>query len=83
MNDGKKKKPQKHQNKTAFKIQFNPLALDIHKKVSFKGYYIFYKDYANDASNRSSGKLIIISIKKWQNQPNAIIAIKKTSLGLI
>lgn len=34
MNDGKKKKPQKHQNKTAFKIQFDPLALDIHKKVS-------------------------------------------------
>jgi len=37
MNDGKKKKQQKHQNKTAFKIQFNPLAQEIHKKVSFKG----------------------------------------------
>ena len=29
-----RKKGQKHQNKTAFKIQFDTLALDIHKKVS-------------------------------------------------
>lgn len=34
MNDGHKKKAQKHQNKTAFKIQFDTLALNIQKKVS-------------------------------------------------
>lgn len=40
MSGGKKKQGQqgqKHQNKTAFKIQFDPLALEIHKKVSFRG----------------------------------------------
>ena len=40
MSGGKKKQGQqgqKHQNKTAFKIMFNPLALEIHKKVSFRG----------------------------------------------
>lgn len=40
MNDGKKRKGQKHQYKTAFKIQFDPLALEIHKKVSLRGYSI-------------------------------------------
>lgn len=34
MNDGKKRRPQKHQNKTAYKIKFDTLALDIQKKVS-------------------------------------------------
>lgn len=34
MNDGKKRKPQKHQNKKAFKIEFDTLSLDIQKKVS-------------------------------------------------
>lgn len=34
MNDGKKRKPQKHKNKEGFKIKFDTLALDIHKKVS-------------------------------------------------
>lgn len=34
MNDGRKKAAPKHKNKTAFKIQFDTLALDIHKKVS-------------------------------------------------
>ncbi len=37
MNDGRKKKSQKHQNKTAFKIIFDSLALDKQKKVSFRG----------------------------------------------
>lgn len=36
MNDGHKKKQQKHQNKTAFKIIFDTQALEKHKKVSFK-----------------------------------------------
>lgn len=40
MNDGRKRKGQKHQYKTAFKIQFDPLALEIHKKVSLRGYNI-------------------------------------------
>jgi len=80
MNDGKKRKPQKHQNKTAFKIQFNPLALEIHKKVSFKGYSICHQDYVNDALNKSNGNLILINIKKWQNLLNAIIAIKRMFL---
>lgn len=34
MNDGHRKKPQKHQNKTAFKIQFDTQALEKQKKVS-------------------------------------------------
>lgn len=34
MNDGKKKKPQKHQNKQAFKIVFDSLATEHQKKVS-------------------------------------------------
>ena len=34
MNDGRKRKPQKHQNKTAFKIQFDTKALETQKKVS-------------------------------------------------
>lgn len=34
MNDGHKKKPQKHQNKMAFKIQFDTQALEKQKKVS-------------------------------------------------
>jgi hypothetical protein len=34
MNDGKKKKPQKHQNKRAFKIVFDQQAIDHQKKVS-------------------------------------------------
>lgn len=34
MNDGRKKKPQKHKNKTAFKITFDTQALDHQKKVS-------------------------------------------------
>ncbi len=38
MNDGRKRKGQKHQNKTAFKIQFDPLAQEVHKKVSFREY---------------------------------------------
>lgn len=37
MNDGRKKQGQKHQNKTAYKIQFDPLSQEIHKKVSFRG----------------------------------------------
>lgn len=37
MSGGNKNKVQKHKNKVAFKIQFNPLALEIHKKVSLKG----------------------------------------------
>jgi len=37
MNDGRKRQGQKHQNKTVFKIQFNPLALETHKKISYKG----------------------------------------------
>lgn len=32
MNDGKKKKPQKHQNKQAFKIVFDSLAIEHQKK---------------------------------------------------
>lgn len=34
MNDGRKRKPQKHQNKKAFEILFDPLATNHHKKVS-------------------------------------------------
>ena len=34
MNDGRKRKPQKHQNKVGFKIQFDQLAIDMQKKVS-------------------------------------------------
>jgi hypothetical protein len=33
---GTKKKPQKHQNKTAFKIVFDTQALEKQKKVSYK-----------------------------------------------
>ena len=80
MNDGKKKKPQKHQNKTAFKILFNPLALDVHKKVSFVGYFTYNKDYASDASTNLTGNLLLINIKKCQNQPSAIIATKRIYL---
>ena len=38
MNYGKKRKPQKHQNKTAFKIKFDTKALDTQKKVSLHLY---------------------------------------------
>ena len=37
MSGGRNKGGPKHQNKTSYKIQFNPLALEIHKKVSLKG----------------------------------------------
>ena len=36
MNDGCKKKPQKHKNKSAFQIQFDTMALEKQKKVSLK-----------------------------------------------
>ena len=38
MNDGKKRKAQKHQNKTAYKIKFDTKALDTQKKVSLHLY---------------------------------------------
>jgi len=63
MNDGHKRQGQKHQNKAAFKIMFNPLALDTHKKVSYKGYALHYSDYASDAQNNFNGRLSIISTK--------------------
>ena len=34
MNDGKKKKAQKHQNKIGFKIKFDTKALETQKKVT-------------------------------------------------
>lgn len=37
MAGGRNKQGPKHQNKTAFKIQFDPLALETHKKVSLRG----------------------------------------------
>ena len=38
MNDGRKKKPQKHKNRTAFKITFDTQALEHQKKVSLNKY---------------------------------------------
>lgn len=64
MNDGRKKKTQKHQNKTAFKIQFDPLAQEIHKKVSFKGYPSKDVDCVSGAQTNSNGKYSITSIRK-------------------
>jgi hypothetical protein len=55
MNDGHKKKGQKHQNRAAFKIQFDPLSLEIHKKVSFKGYLWLNIDCASDVLISCSG----------------------------
>ena len=50
MNDGRKRKPQKHQNKAAFKVMFDPMAEQTHKKVSFRGYSLSYPlDSAKDA----------------------------------
>lgn len=43
MNDGRKKKPQKHKNRTAFKITFDTQALEQQKKVSLNKYYFSYK----------------------------------------
>ena len=34
MNDGRKRKPQKYQNKTGFKIKFDTQAIEYQKKVS-------------------------------------------------
>lgn len=64
MNDGRKRKGQKHQYKTAFKIQFDPLALEIHKKVSLRGYSIVELDYARDVRSSCNGGCNSISIKK-------------------
>ena len=48
MNDGRKRKAQKHQNKAAFKVMFDLQAEEVHKKVSFRGYLSFYQDSASD-----------------------------------
>lgn len=77
MNDGRKRKAPKHQNKTAFKIQFDPLALEIHKKVSFKGYLHIYLDFAKDVRIRYPGNSNITNTKKWPKQPSVPFAIKK------
>jgi hypothetical protein len=78
MNDGRKRKAPKHQNKTAFKIQFDPLSLEIHKRVSFKGYVHFYLVFAKDVLIKSIGKSNITSTKKWLSQASAPFAIRKT-----
>ena len=52
MNDGRKRKAPKHQNKTAFKIQFDPLSLEVHRKVSYKGYSLNNLVYAKDVPTR-------------------------------
>jgi hypothetical protein len=63
MNDGKKKKPQKHQNKRAFKIVFDQQAIDHQKKVSLAKYFIFYLAFVKDVSIKSIGNFFIISTK--------------------
>jgi len=77
MNDGRKRKAPKHQNKTAFKIQFDPLALEIHKKVSFKGYLHIYSGFVKDVQIRSPGNSNITNTKKWPKLPSVPTAIKK------
>ena len=77
MNDGRKRKAPKHQNKTVFKIQFDPLSLEIHKKVSFRGYLRIYLVFARDVPIRSPGNSNITNTKKWPKLPSAPTAIKK------
>lgn len=43
MNDGKRKKAQKYQNKTGYKIKYDTKAIDHQKKVSLKWYKCFLK----------------------------------------
>jgi hypothetical protein len=64
MNDGKKKKPQKHQNKRAYKIVFDQQAIDHQKKVSLAKYFIFYLVFAKDVSIKLIGNSIITSTKR-------------------
>jgi len=64
MNDGRKKKPQKHQNVRAFKIVFDQQAIDRHKKVSMAKYLVFYLVYVRDVSIKSIGNSCLINTKK-------------------
>jgi hypothetical protein len=64
MNDGRKRKPQKHQNKTAFKVLFDPQAENVHKKVTLRGYVMPYSVSANDAPTNSPGNYSSTSTKK-------------------
>jgi hypothetical protein len=44
---------------------------------------LLYLGYVSDVQTRYSGKLNIINTRKWLNLPNAIIVIRRMSLGLI
>jgi hypothetical protein len=64
MNDGKKKKPQKHQNKRAFKIVFDQQAIDHQKKVSLAKYFNFLFSLCRRCVDQINWKLLYNKYKK-------------------
>lgn len=65
MNDGRKKKPQKHKNRTAFKITFDTQALEHQKKVSLNKYIFSYEKVSvPDAHKSCNGNCNTTSTKR-------------------